>query len=53
MTEFITPNLVGFIAPALFMWKITRDISGMESPEERIVGDSLTMLMPDEILSLG
>ena len=30
MTEFITPNLVGFIALALFMWKITRDISGVE-----------------------
>ena len=30
MTEFITPNLVGFIALALFMGKITRDISGVE-----------------------
>lgn len=30
MTAFITPNLVGFIALALFMWKITRDISGVE-----------------------
>lgn len=30
ITEFITPNLVGFIALALFMWEITRDISGVE-----------------------
>ncbi|MDE2733623.1 MAG: hypothetical protein OXI72_04465 [Gemmatimonadota bacterium] len=30
MTKFITPNLMGFIALALFMWKLTRDIAGVE-----------------------